>query len=254
MANLESVINNAKESNTKIAEDRIWKWTVQILCELGQLHTKDVCHRAITPANIFLDEEDNVRVGDIGVALQLTDDAMAQTQLGDLFYVCPEVACKLADDSKCDVWSLGCVLHELMTLEKPFLGANAFDLLDTITYVLPADISEDYSWHIRMLSMWMLQKIAKYRPTTLDVYSFFLRNWPTQAKAGLSQIKPESVPWASDLLMDDEGKMEWDGYPSIGMTAEERHAMPSYADKKKDAASVQPAQVQAEDIPGSVGA
>ena len=179
-----------------------------------------------------------MRVGDPGVALKL-DDILAQNQIGDLYHVCPEVALKKDDDSKCDMWALGCVMHELMTLEKPFLGANALDLLDTIKYVCQADnwhLRGHDNWYLQTLSMWMLQKKAEYRPTTLDVYSHLVRNWQNPAKAGISQIKPESVPWTSDVVMEDEGKMAFDTVSFFGMTAEERAAMPD----KKDFEFVHP--------------
>ncbi|KAJ1487144.1 hypothetical protein T484DRAFT_1941992 [Baffinella frigidus] len=130
--------------------------------------------------------------------------------------MCPEVARKLADDSKCDMWALGCVLHELMTLEKPFLGATALDLVDTIIHVRPARIpSANYGWDLGELSKWFLQKDAEYRPSSLDAYSFLVRDWKTETGKYTSLIKPEDVPWANDVLMAKKGKMELDGVTCI---------------------------------------
>ena len=248
---LESVITQAKNSKTKIAEERIWKWATQLICALGYLHKNKIYHRDIKPANIFLDAQDNVRVGDLGVAKQLTDDAdMAQTTIGTLYFMCPEIVRNKPYDGKCDVWALGCVLHELMALRKPFMGVNQMELLDNIKYVRPADIpSKEYDWHSRELSRWMLQKDEKYRPTLLDVYSHFLRNWSKQTREHTSLIAPENVPWETKDLMEDEGKMAL-AETFIGMTAEEREAMPN---KVKDVEFVNPfklyaAKVRKEDM------
>jgi len=246
------VIKTAKDSGAKIDEARIWKWTTQLLCALGKLHTTDICHRAIKPANIFLDAEDNVRLGD-----QLTGEA-DMTEIGDVYYMCPEVARKIPFDNKCDTWALGCVLHELMTLEKPFLGVNALEVLDTLKHVRPADISSKNSdWHLIMLSRWMLQKNAEYRPSSLDVYSFLAREWKRVAKDGLSAIKPEDVPWPSDVVMADEGKMALDAASTIGMKAEERAAMPDKKDvdfENPFVAKLRALEIEEKAIPSSTAA
>ena len=69
------------EKGTKIDEQRIWKWAVQVCAALGYVHENRTIHRDIKPANIFLDSEDNVKLGDLGIARQLEDD-FAETFVG----------------------------------------------------------------------------------------------------------------------------------------------------------------------------
>ncbi|KAJ1487145.1 kinase-like domain-containing protein [Baffinella frigidus] len=180
---------------------------------------------------------------------------MAQTPIDDLYYTSPEVARNMAYESKSDMWAIGCVIRELMILEKPFLGTNALDLLDTIKLVRPAAIpSADYGWDLRELSKWFLQKDVAYRPSALDMYSFLVREWKTETEKYTALIKPEDVPWASDVLMAKKGKLEWNTGVHLGMTAEEREAMPDKEDREEYAKLIDDKNTAKKDIPGSVSA
>ena len=89
---LSQVIEEATRRKTPIAEERIWKWVMQLTAALGELHKRYIIHRDIKPANAFLDAHDNVKLGDLGVAKQLEDESnQAQTLLGSPLYIAPEL-------------------------------------------------------------------------------------------------------------------------------------------------------------------
>lgn len=60
-------------------------------------------------------------MGDFGISKSLEDfDAMAMTQCGTLYYLAPEVCRGEPYNHKADIWALGVIIYELITLRKPF--------------------------------------------------------------------------------------------------------------------------------------
>jgi NIMA (never in mitosis gene a)-related kinase len=70
---------------------------------------------------MFLTKDDEVKIGDLGIAKKLIDrEGMAMTIIGTPYYLSPELVQGKQYNHKTDIWSLGVVLHELCTLRKPF--------------------------------------------------------------------------------------------------------------------------------------
>ncbi|KAL5853592.1 hypothetical protein ACOSQ3_008710 [Xanthoceras sorbifolium] len=81
-----------------------------------------VCHRDLKPSNIFLDDANHVRVADFGHARFLTDEEKALTgETGTYVYMAPEVIRCEPYNEKCDVYSFGIILNELITGDHPYI-------------------------------------------------------------------------------------------------------------------------------------
>ena len=94
---------------------------------LDAAHQKGMVHRDVKPGNIMLDRSGTVKVVDFGIARAAADDTLTQTGivLGTAAYLSPEQAQGVAVDPRSDVYSLGCVLYEMLTGRKPFTGDSA---------------------------------------------------------------------------------------------------------------------------------
>lgn len=68
-----------------------------------------------------------------------------------------------------DIWMLGCVFYEIVTLTKPFKGDKYFELTKSILHHTPEDIPDCYSIMIQKLLNAMLQKNPKDRPTIAQI-------------------------------------------------------------------------------------
>jgi serine/threonine protein kinase len=102
-------------------------------CEaLSEAHRLGIVHRDLKPANLFVIRRPNgtpcVKVLDFGISKQLTPDDPEQHELtktgmivGSPFYMSPEQMTRAKEvDARSDIWSLGCVLYELVTGQRPF--------------------------------------------------------------------------------------------------------------------------------------
>ena len=91
-----------------------------------------------------------VKLGDFGVSKVLKhSEALARTQVGTPYYVAPEVWRNRPYNSKCDMWSLGCLLYELCTYRPPFEAGSMEALARTILRGKYAEIPAMYSKGLR---------------------------------------------------------------------------------------------------------
>ncbi|HVK36309.1 MAG TPA: protein kinase [Microlunatus sp.] len=107
--------------------DRSLDLTVQLLEALAYCHAAGLVHRDIKPSNVMVTPSGRVRLVDFGVARHVCD---ASDQLDDASrfvttaYASPEQAQRSPTDSRSDLYSVGCVLYELLTGRPPFVGED----------------------------------------------------------------------------------------------------------------------------------
>lgn len=103
----------------------------QLLCGLHHIHQNQVIHRDIKSQNIFLKSEGDLLIGDFGVSKK---DNIAATFIGSPYYVSPEMVAGKRYSKMTDIWSLGVLFYELVTLGYPFYSPsfNQFDIQEKI--------------------------------------------------------------------------------------------------------------------------
>lgn len=128
-----------EKKNCQFDEYAVFEWILQLLNALNYLHSNRMIHRNVKPSNVFVYKDqqqhrNNVKLGDVAI-VNLNFDY----NYPDLFkYSAPEVIERGAYEPNSDMWSLGCLIYELLTLRRlPFTRYNyANDLNESINTVL----------------------------------------------------------------------------------------------------------------------
>ncbi len=106
-----ALIKRCKKNKEYIAEDVIWKIFTQLVLALHECHTRKegkVLHRDLKPSNVFLDSENNVKLGDFGLSRVLSNEStFAYSHVGTPYYMSPEQIDEMRYNEKSDIWSLG---------------------------------------------------------------------------------------------------------------------------------------------------
>ena len=105
----------------------------QIISALDFCHKHSICHRDLKPENLLLDDKNNIKIADFGMASLQIDGSMLETSCGSPHYACPEVIRgEKYDGRRADVWSTGVILYALLVGALPFDDDNLRQLLEKV--------------------------------------------------------------------------------------------------------------------------
>lgn len=141
-------------------------WFLQICMALKYLHDNHILHRDLKTANIFLTSKNVVKLGDFGISTVLQNTmACAKTVCGTPYYFSPELCQSKPYNNKSDVWALGVVLYEMLTLSRPFNAKTLKDLVRKIVVGQYDAVPSSVPVEIRTLCASLLQVNPAVRPS-----------------------------------------------------------------------------------------
>nr|XP_020649582.1 serine/threonine-protein kinase Nek9 isoform X1 [Pogona vitticeps] len=114
----------------KLFEEEMVVWYLfQIASAVSCIHREGILHRDIKTLNIFLTKVNLIKLGDYGLAKKLNSEySMAETLVGTPYYMSPELCQGVKYNFKSDIWAVGCVAFELLTLKRTFDATNPLNL------------------------------------------------------------------------------------------------------------------------------
>eukprot|EP00899_Mesostigma_viride_P000961 jgi/Mesvir1/10866/Mv14208-RA.1 len=160
---LATLMESLYTKGSVLPEGQILEWFAQLVLALEYIHRRGVLHRDIKSENVFLKSMDGVgggnpvaALGDFGIARELQGpSALASTFVGTPYYMSPELFRGEPYNHKSDVWALGCVLYEMLTLRHAFEAMNLNGLAMKVlagNYIpVPASYSQEMGRLIKLL-------------------------------------------------------------------------------------------------------
>lgn len=153
-----------------LPKEQIIDWFIQLCLALKYIHGMNILHRDIKCQNIFISKENVIKLGDFGIAcvLQNTLDH-AQTVIGTPYYLSPEICQRQPYNHKSDIWAMGCVLYEMISLRHPFESTDFAQLVLKILHGDFTPIPENHGTLLQDLVSVLLRVDPCERPSAKQI-------------------------------------------------------------------------------------
>ncbi|MEU9119957.1 protein kinase [Streptomyces sp. NPDC048506] len=193
------------DSTGPLAAERVARIVAQAAAGLAAAHHQGIVHRDIKPGNLLLDPDDTLKIGDFGIARFLDDPATALTVAGQIvgtsLYLAPERALGRPASPASDVYSLGCVLYQLLVGDPPFQADTALAILHQHLEAAPVPPRQLGAQMPPAFENYLLSLLAKQpedRPTAQQAANWFASDaWlgnPEPLPAAAPSPQRQSVP------------------------------------------------------------
>jgi len=166
---LRTILNEEK----KLPIERATKIALGMCDALDYMHKRGIVHRDLKPENIMVDENDNIKLIDFGIALK--EDARRLTfvnvsnMLGTPDYISPEQVQGNRGDQRSDIYALGIMLYEMLTGTVPFVGPNPLAVMNERMLHeprAPRELNPDISPELQEILYRALERNPRHRYAT----------------------------------------------------------------------------------------
>jgi NIMA (never in mitosis gene a)-related kinase len=157
-------ISENQKNKTTFAEQDIWRIFIQVVRGLKAMHDLNIMHRDLKSANVFLYKDFTAKLGDMNVSKVANKRGLNYTQTGTQYYASPEVWRDEPYDVKSDIWSLGCVLYEMIALKPPFTADDMQGLYKKVLKGHFPRIPKSYSHDLWTMCKTLIQVTPSSRP------------------------------------------------------------------------------------------
>jgi serine/threonine protein kinase len=183
-------------------------YAIQIAEALQEAHSKGIVHRDVKAENVMLNEKNQMKVMDFGLAKLRGSSRLTKTSstIGTLAYMAPEQIQGEEVDSRSDIFSFGVLLFEMLTGRSPFRGEHEAALVYSIVNEEPQEIQQfrlDVPETIVHLMKRALEKDPDDRYQNMNEIVGELR-WAKRQSARVSRKVPVEKP-AAEVTGDIEG-------------------------------------------------
>ena len=165
---LQSKISAHKNIKKYFNEKTIWSIFIQMVYGIRELHNRNIIHRDLKSANIFLMKNGICKLGDLNVSKE-AKAGLLKTQTGTPYFASPEVWGGKPYGLKSDIWSLGCILYQMTTLKMPFQGNNFKEVYHNVSKCKYQPLPKIYSNELDLIINKLLQIDPEKRPNCQQI-------------------------------------------------------------------------------------
>lgn len=198
------------------------EYALQIARGLAAAHDRGIIHRDIKPENLFITRDGAVKILDFGLAKLVSSDGGAQntitamgsqpgTVVGTMGYMAPEQLRGQTVDHRCDIFSLGAVLYEMLSGQRAFHGNTPADTVSAILKEDPPELSEESekipAALARIVHRCLEKDPAERFQSARDLaFNLELPSAPSSSSGRLQAVEPArkkttTVPWVAASLL-----------------------------------------------------
>lgn len=205
---LDQIIAKNAETNTHLDEITFRHYMLELASALAHCHDHvGIMHRDLKPANVFIDKLGRLKLGDFGMSKELGPSNLAATFVGTPLYMAPEVCTGSTYSWPADMWALGCVMYELMTLHTPWAKSTStlknYVALVQLIQNKPIDFSEvqdKFKQNTIKSVNWMLCRNSNKRARACDIVGLLeMRSPPDMTASMLEPYKKPLAPTSSPM-------------------------------------------------------
>ncbi|MEW2487457.1 protein kinase [Streptomyces sp. NPDC048411] len=189
---------HALGSETALSPERVADIAAQAATGLAAAHREGIVHRDIKPGNLLVDGRGTIKIGDFGIARFVDDPTAALTTAGQIvgtsLYLAPERALGKPAGPASDMYSLGCVLYQLLAGRTPFQSDTATGTLFQHVDATPVPLRQlgvDVPGAFETYLSGLLAKQPEDRPTAAQVADWFRQ----ESWQGHPQPLPSPAQW-----------------------------------------------------------
>ncbi len=194
----------------KLPPERAVRIASRVLDALGYIHSQGVVHRDLKPENIMVDESDNIKLIDFGIAAnarsrRLTFAKLSET-MGTPDYISPEQVKGKRGDARSDLFAMGVILYEMLTGKVPFTGSNAFVIMNDRLLnnpVPPREIDPSITPQLQEIMYRALERDPKNRYPNAREFIWDLEHQDQIGVADREELhnwKARKTPWPKRIL------------------------------------------------------
>jgi serine/threonine protein kinase len=226
-ANLRALLTKVARVQGVVPLDQVITIALGVAAGLHYAHQQDLVHRDVTPANILVGYDGNVKVTDFGIAKALFKSSEATksgTMRGKVAYMAPEQCLGRPIDRRSDIFSLGIVLYELATARRLFKGDTDFLVMTAIVngkIPKPTELRPDIPLDLEDVILKSLAPKPELRFATAEELAMALER--VAVNNGL-RISPNALseyvkeifgkreePWLDDSIVVEAVDVDFDG-------------------------------------------
>ena len=185
---LRKFIDNQKSKKKLIEENLIFSFIFDLINGLKEIHERNLIHRDLKPENLFLTSNNRIKIGDFGISKQLSTKSYASSKVGTYNYCAPEIINGQKYNNKVDIWSLGCIIYELCTLECCFESEFVLGLCNKIINERHGKINNIfYKPELQNFIDLLLKKDYKERPDIKSIFVYATKNFSSNNNLNLQK-------------------------------------------------------------------
>lgn len=210
--NLNNLLIHWKADGLRTAEYMGLYYFVQIGLAVAYLHNNNILHRNLNLQSITLSQFPIVKLTSFEFSRQCSMSekyCVDDTASGTPHYMAPEITNKSPYNQSADVWSLGVILYELLTFNKPFQGKDTAEIFSNIQTANPYYNRKGINSEMEIILSQLLNKDPKKRPSVEDILRmpFFidiLKSYRADVLKSISQVQTTQIDKNLFSILDQQ--------------------------------------------------